>query len=168
MQASGKFPEPILNTPKTITVLTKEVLQDKNITSLREVGRSTAGVTLGPGRAATPSATASSSAVSTRATTSSSTASAIPPSAIRENFFTEQIEILRGPASSYAGRGTAGGAINIVTKQAGDRNFYNAESTFGTDHTKRVTLDVNQVISPTFSIRPAACSRMPTSRVATM
>ena len=33
------------------------------------------------------------------------------------------------------------------------RNFYNAETTFGTDHTKRVTLDVNQVISPTFSIR---------------
>ncbi len=72
---------------------------------------------------------------------------------IRENFFTEQIEILRGPASSYAGRGTAGGAINIVTKQAGDRNFYNAETTFGTDHTKRVTLDVNQVISPTISVR---------------
>src|SRR4029079_12081138 len=76
-----------------------------------------------------------------------------PAVSIRENFFTEQIEILRGPASSYAGRGTAGGAINIVTKQATDRNFYNAESTFGTDHTKRVTFDVNQVITPTFSMR---------------
>ena len=74
-------------------------------------------------------------------------------SAIRENFFTEQIEILRGPASSFAGRGTAGGAINIVTKQAATDNFYNMDTTFGTDHTKRVTLDVNQVISPTFSIR---------------
>jgi len=30
---------------------------------------------------------------------------------VRENFFTEQVEILRGPASSFAGRGTAGGAI---------------------------------------------------------
>ncbi len=49
VQASGKFPEPLLNTPKTITVLSKEVLADKNITSLREVGRSTAGVTLGSG-----------------------------------------------------------------------------------------------------------------------
>ena len=38
VQASGKFPEPLLNTPKTITVLSKEVLADKNITSLREVG----------------------------------------------------------------------------------------------------------------------------------
>src|SRR3954468_14332551 len=49
VQASGKFPEPLLNTPKTITVLSKEVLADKNITSLREIGRSTAGVTLGSG-----------------------------------------------------------------------------------------------------------------------
>ncbi len=153
VQASGKFPEPLLNTPKTITVLSKEVLQDKNITSLREVGRSTAGVTLGTGEGG--------NAFGDRFFIRGFDARndvfidgiRDPAVSIRENFFTEQIEILRGPASSYAGRGTAGGAINIVTKQAGDRNFYNAETTFGTDHTKRVTLDVNQVISPTFSIR---------------
>ena len=153
MQASGKFPEPLLNTPKTITVLSKEVLADKNITSLREIGRSTAGVTLGSGEGG--------NAFGDRFFIRGFDARndvfidgiRDPAVSIRENFFTEQIEILRGPASSYAGRGTAGGAINIVTKQAGDRNFYNAESTFGTDHTKRVTLDVNQVISPTFSIR---------------
>jgi catecholate siderophore receptor len=153
VQASGKFPEPLLNTPKTITVLTREVLQDKNITSLREIGRSTAGVTLGTGEGG--------NAFGDRFFIRGFDARndvfidgiRDPAVSIRENFFTEQIEILRGPASSYAGRGTAGGAINIVTKQAGDRNFYNAESTFGTDHTKRVTLDVNQVISPTFSIR---------------
>src|SRR5262249_61394781 len=73
-----------------------------------------------------------------------------PGVSVRENFFTEQVEILRGPASSFAGRGTAGGAINIVTKQATTQgNFYNADTTFGTDATKRVTLDVNQVISRT-------------------
>jgi catecholate siderophore receptor len=129
------------------------VLADKNITSLREVGRSTAGVTLGSGEGG--------NAFGDRFFIRGFDARndvfidgiRDPAVSIRENFFTEQIEILRGPASSYAGRGTAGGAINIVTKQAGDRNFYNAESTFGTDHTKRVTLDVNQVISPTFSVR---------------
>ena len=35
VQASGKFPEPILNTPKTITVLTKDVLADQNATTLK-------------------------------------------------------------------------------------------------------------------------------------
>ncbi|MDU1669881.1 MAG: TonB-dependent receptor, partial [Bradyrhizobium sp.] len=49
--------------------------------------------------------------------------------------------------------GTAGGAINIVTKQAGDTNFKRMDTEFGTDQQKRVTLDVNQTISPTFSVR---------------
>lgn len=156
VQASGKFPEPLLNTPKTITVLSKEVLADKNITSLREVGRSTAGVTLGSGEGG--------NAFGDRFFIRGFDARndvfidgiRDPAVSIRENFFTEQIEILRGPASSYAGRGTAGGAINIVTKQATERNFYNAESTLGSDRTKRVTVDVNQVISPTFSVRSGA------------
>lgn len=153
VQASGKFPEPLLNTPKTITVLSKEILEDKNATTLREIGRSTAGVTLGSGEGG--------NAFGDRFFIRGFDARndvfidgiRDPAVSIRENFFTEQLEILRGPASSYAGRGTAGGAINIVTKQATDRNFQNAETTFGTDMTKRVTLDVNQVIDPTFSVR---------------
>lgn len=153
VQASGKFPEKMLNTPKTITVLSKEVLEDKNATTLREIGRSTAGVTLGSGEGG--------NAFGDRFFIRGFDARndvfidgiRDPAVSIRENFFTEQIEILRGPASSYAGRGTAGGAINIVTKQAGDVNFKRMDSEFGTDQTKRVTLDVNQVIDPTFSVR---------------
>jgi catecholate siderophore receptor len=153
VQASGKFPEPMLNTPKTITVLSKEVLEDKNATTLKEIGRSTAGVTLGSGEGG--------NAFGDRFFIRGFDARndvfidgiRDPGVSIRENFFTEQIEILRGPASSYAGRGTAGGAINIVTKQAGDVNFKRMDTEFGTDMTKRVTLDVNQVIDPTFSVR---------------
>jgi catecholate siderophore receptor len=153
VQASGKFPEPMLNTPKTITVLSKEVLEDKNATTLKEIGRSTAGVTLGSGEGG--------NAFGDRFFIRGFDARndvfidgiRDPAVSIRENFFTEQIEILRGPASSYAGRGTAGGAINIVTKQAGDVNFKRMDTEFGTDQTKRVTLDVNQVIDPTFSVR---------------
>ncbi len=77
-----------------------------------------------------------------------------PGVSVRENFFTEQIEILRGPGSSFAGRGTTGGAINIVTKQATtEHSFYNMDETIGTDPSERLTLDVNQVISPTFAVR---------------
>ena len=73
---------------------------------------------------------------------------------IRENFFTEQIEILKGPSSTIDGRGTAGGAINIVTKQASElASFYNADTKFASDFTKRVTFDVNQVITPTLAVR---------------
>jgi catecholate siderophore receptor len=151
--ASPKFTEPLLNTPKTVTVLTKEILEDKNATSLREVARSTAGVTLGTGEGG--NAFGDRFFIRGFDVRNDIFVDGVRDAgvSIRENFFTEQVEILRGPASSFAGRGTTGGAINIVTKQAGDQNFYNAEATLGTDRTKRITLDVNQVIDPTLSIR---------------
>jgi catecholate siderophore receptor len=154
LQASGKFPEPLLNTPKTVTVLSKEVLADKSATLLKEVARTTAGVTLGTGEGG--------NAFGDRFFIRGFDARndifidgvRDPGVSVRENFFTEQVEILRGPGSSFAGRGTTGGAINIVTKQATTAgNFYNMDTTFGSDQTKRVTLDVNQVISPTLAVR---------------
>ena len=154
VQASGKFPEPILNTPKSITVLTKDVLADQNSTTLKSAVLNTAGVTLGTGEGG--------NAFGDRFFIRGFDARndifldgmRDAGVSVRENFFTEQVEILRGPGSSFAGRGTTGGAINIVTKQATTENsFYNMDTTFGTDHTKRVVLDVNQVISPTLAIR---------------
>ncbi|WP_438277827.1 TonB-dependent receptor [Nitrobacter sp.] len=154
LQASGKFPEPLLNTPKTVTVLSKEVLADKSATLLKDVARTTAGVTLGTGEGG--------NAFGDRFFIRGFDARndvfidgvRDPGVSVRENFFTEQVEILRGPGSSFAGRGTTGGAINIVTKQANTQgNFYNMDTIFGTDQTKRVVLDVNQVINPTLAVR---------------
>jgi catecholate siderophore receptor len=154
LQASGKFPEPLLNTPKSVTVLSKEVLEDKNATNLKQAVLSTAGVTLGTGEGG--NAFGDRFFIRGFDARNDVFIDGVRDAgvSVRENFFTEQVEILRGPASSFAGRGTAGGAINIVTKQATtEKSFYNMDTTFGTDQTKRVTLDVNQVISPTLALR---------------
>src|SRR5882757_3656639 len=154
LQASGKFPEPLLNTPKTVTVLSKEVLEDKNATTLKQAVLSTYGVTLGTGEGG--NAFGGRFFIRGFDARNDVFLDGVRDSgvSVRENFFTEQIEILRGPGSSFAGRGTTGGAINIVTKQATtDRSFYNMDTTYASDNTKRVTLDVNQVISPTLAIR---------------
>jgi catecholate siderophore receptor len=154
LQASGKFPEPLLNTPKTVTVLTREVLEDKNATTLKQAILSTAGVTLGSGEGG--NAFGDRFFIRGFDARNDVFIDGVRDAgvSVRENFFTEQVEILRGPASSFAGRGTTGGAINIVTKEAQtDKSFYNMDATFGTDQTKRIQLDVNQVISPTFAIR---------------
>jgi catecholate siderophore receptor len=153
--SSNKFTQPIVNTPKTIVVLTKELLEDKNATSLKEVGRTTAGVTLGTGEGG--NAFGDRFFIRGFDARNDVFVDGIrdPAVNIRENFFTEQIEILKGPSSTVDGRGTTGGALNIVTKQAGDTNFYNAESTLSSDQTKRITFDVNQVINPTLSVRMA-------------
>ena len=153
-RATRTFPQPIANTPKTITVLTKDILEDQKATTLKQALLSTAGVTLGTGEGG--------NAFGDRFFIRGFDARndifldgiRDPGVSVRENFFTEQVEILRGPGSSFAGRGVTGGAINIVTKQATTAgNFYNMDTTFGTDMTKRVVLDVNQVINPTLAFR---------------
>jgi catecholate siderophore receptor len=153
--ASNKFTQPILNTPRTVTVLTREALDDKNAWSLREIGRSTAGVTLGTGEGG--------NAFGDRFFIRGFDARndifidgvRDPGVSVRETFYTEQVEILRGPGSTFAGRGTTGGAINIVTKQANFiSDFTDLRTTGGfTDGMKRVTLDVNKVVSPILAIR---------------
>jgi catecholate siderophore receptor len=152
--ASDKFAEPILNTARTETVLTQEALEDKNATALREVLRSTAGITLGSGEGG--------NAFGDRFFIRGFDARndvfvdgvRDPGVSIRENFDDEQIEILRGPASSFAGRGTTGGALNIVTKEAQSTDFYHlgVEGGLG-DSTRRGTVDINKEISPVLDVR---------------
>src|ERR1700729_4195432 len=133
VQASGKFPEPLLNTPKTVTGLTKDIIEDKNATTLKQAILSTAGVTLGSGEGG--------NAFGDRFFIRGFDARndvfvdgvRDPGVSIRENFDAEQVEILRGPAASFAGRGTTGGALNIVTKEAQAADFYplDVEGGFG-------------------------------------
>ena len=154
VQASNKFPQPIVNTPKSITVLTKEVLEDQKATTLKQALLNTAGVTLGTGEGG--NAFGDRFFIRGFDARNDIFLDGIRDAgvSVRENFFTEQVEILRGPGSSFAGRGVTGGAINIVTKQATTAgNFYNMDTTFGTDMTKRIVLDVNQVINPTLAFR---------------
>ena len=153
--SSPRFTEPVINTPRTITVLTKEVLEDKNATSLREVARTTNGITIGTGEGG--NAFGDRFFIRGFDARNDVFVDGIrdPAISIRENFFTEQIEILRGPGSTFAGRGVAGGALNIVTKQAGPRDFAKIDVQGGltSDHTQRVTVDVNKVFSPDFAVR---------------
>ncbi len=152
--SSTKFTEPVLNTPRTETILTQEALEDKNATTLREVLRSTAGITLGTGEGG--NAFGDRFFIRGFDARNDVFIDGVRDAgvSIRENFDDEQVEILRGPASSFAGRGTTGGALNIVTKEAQNRDFYHfgVEGGFG-DSTRRGTIDINKTISPVLDVR---------------
>ena len=152
--SSSKFTESVLNTARTETVLTQEVLEDKNATTLREIARSTAGVTLGSGEGG--NAFGDRFFIRGFDARNDVFVDGVRDSgvSIRENFDDEQVEILRGPASTFAGRGTTGGALNIVTKQAQDTNFLKAEGEGGfSDDRGRGTVDVNHVINDQLDVR---------------
>jgi catecholate siderophore receptor len=151
--ASGKFTEPLLNTPKTVTAVPKEVLEEKEVRDLRDLARDVPGLTIGSAEGGNAYG-----AFAIRGFKSNNDifvdSIRNPGNVIPDVFAVEQIEIYKGPSGGIAGRSTIGGAINIISKQP-DLNFNNYElaTTVGTDSTFRTTLDVNQVVNPDFAVR---------------
>jgi len=151
--ANGKLTEPLLNTPRSVTAVPKEVLEDKDVRDLRELARDVPGLTIGSAEGGN-----SYGAFAIRGFKANNDIFVdgfrTPGNVIPDVFAVEQVEIYKGPSGGIAGRSTIGGAINLVTKQP-DLNFSNFEvaTTVGTDDMIRTTLDVNQVVTRDFAVR---------------
>lgn len=151
--ANSRISEPLINTARSVTAISKEVMEDKGATSLRELVRTTPGLTLGTGEGGN----AFGDRVFIRGFDARNDMyiNGVRESGVttRETFMAEQVEIAKGPAGSIAGRGTAGGAVNVITKLPTPQNFYNAATTLGTDGTRRVTTDINHNVNKDWSVR---------------
>ena len=71
----------------------------------------------------------------------------------RDTFNLESIDVLYGPSSMLFGRGSTGGVINQVSKQANLTRSAEVSGTVGTHDYYRSTVDVNQPISDTAAVR---------------
>lgn len=151
--ASGKLTEPLVDTPKTVTAIPKEVIEDKGAKTLRELARETPGVTIG---AAEGGNSYGSFAIRGFKASNDIFVDNIrnPGNVTPDVFSVEQVEIYKGPSGGIAGRGTIGGAVNIISKQpALTYDFYEVETTIGTDNTFRTTIDANQKVTSDFAVR---------------
>ncbi|CAN5206481.1 TonB-dependent receptor [soil metagenome] len=145
---------PLAETPQTITVLTKAAIDDSGYTDLSKILDAQPGVTVGTGE--NGNAFGDRYIIRGQDARSDTFVDGLrdPGMTIRESFAIEQVEITKGPNSSFAGRGSSGGAINAITKQATTfLNFANVQAAVGTDDHVRVTADVNQAFGDTFAIR---------------
>lgn len=145
---------PIAETPSNITVLTKPQIEDSGYTDLRDIVDAQPGITLGTGE--NGNAFGDRYIIRGQEARSDVFVDGLrdPGMTIRESFATEQVEITKGPSSSFAGRGTSGGAINSVTKQATtDFDYAKLSTGIGTDRYTRTTLDANKVLNDRAAIR---------------
>ncbi|MGH8039194.1 MAG: TonB-dependent receptor [Stenotrophomonas sp.] len=71
----------------------------------------------------------------------------------RDLYNVERVEVLKGPAGMIFGRGTSGGLINRVTKQADWTNPRNVSLTLGSWNNRRLVADVGQAWSDTGAFR---------------
>jgi catecholate siderophore receptor len=144
---SPKFSEPIRDTPQTITIVPQAVIEAQGATSLRDVLRNVPGITYQagegggglPGDSLTMRGFSASNDIFIDGVRDAGGYS-------RDAFNLEQVEIVKGPASTYAGRGTTGGSINLTTKTPGVGAARAITFGGGSSEYRRGTLDVNQPI----------------------
>ncbi len=151
---SYKFTAPLLDTPRSVTVIPEQLIKEKNVTSFADALRSVPGITfLGGDAAANPSADRP--VIRGFESRNSIFVDGMRDSGLqnRETFAVEQISVIKGPDSVYAGRGSVGGSIDIVTKTPKNDDFINSSIGFGTDGYKRATVDANRKINDTTAVR---------------
>jgi catecholate siderophore receptor len=151
--ASGKLTEPLVNTPRSVTTVPKEVIEDTGARDIRELARSVPGLTIGSAEGGNAYG-----ALAIRGFKANNDVFVDsirnPGNLVPDVFSVQQVEIYKGPSGGIAGRNTIGGAINIVSKQPSLRSdFFESTTTVGTDNTFRTTIDANQRLSPDFAIR---------------
>jgi catecholate siderophore receptor len=158
--ANSLLGQPLLETARTVTAVTRDVLEDKNSTSIRELARTTPGMTLGTGEGGN----AFGDVLFIRGFKASNDTfiDGVRDAgvAVRETFMAEQVEITKGPSGSIAGRGTTGGALNLVTKKPQDSDFTETQSALGSNGLVRQTVDWNKVWNDRFKTRVGAMSQV--------
>lgn len=150
----SRFTEEVRDTAKSITIIPKEIIEDVGATSIRDLARTTPGVTLGTGEGGN----AFGDRIFIRGFEARNDiyidGQRDPGVSSREVFAIEQVEIVKGPSSAYMGRGTTGGSVGLQSKRAQTGNdFVIVEGTVGTENLWRGTVDANYEIAPDLALR---------------
>lgn len=140
---SPKMTAPLLDTPRSVQVVPKQVMSDQSATSLQDVLQNSPGITFAAGEGGR--AGGDLPIIRGQNAASSLFLDGVRDVSMqaRDTFNLEQVEIIKGPDSVYAGRGGAGGSINMVSKAPKAKDAIEATGQIGTDHNYRGTLDSN-------------------------
>jgi catecholate siderophore receptor len=148
--SSPKFTQDLLDTPQTIAVISKEVLQQQGATSLSQALRNTPGVTFLLGENGNTS-TGDSIFMRGFDTQGSIFIDGIRDlgAVTRDTFNTEQVEIAKGPAGPDNGRSAASGYVNLASKVPTNDSFSAGSASYGTANNGRITGDFNHRVEGT-------------------
>jgi outer membrane receptor for ferric coprogen and ferric-rhodotorulic acid len=138
---ASKSAKSLRETPRSVTVVTHALLQDRNVTTASEALRLVPGATVRDGDGVNHSFFARGFDLEVQYDGLPSFASyAIP---IADLVLFDRVEVLRGPAGVLNGRGTAGGVVNFVRKRPLDVFAVQGAAMLGSFDYRRVEGDVN-------------------------
>lgn len=113
----GKGKQDLRDIPQSLTIVTEKLIDDRNLDNVKEVLKNTAGITF-------QAAEGGEEDIKIHGISLQSTGDIFidgmrdPAFYDRDTFFLDRVELLRGSGALMFGRGSSGGAVNQVTKQA--------------------------------------------------
>ena len=138
----GKGKQDLRDIPQSVTVVTEKLMDDRKIDTVKEALKMTSGITF-------LAAEGGEEDIRLRGFPLNTTGDLFidgmrdPAFYDRDTFNFDRIEVLRGSASMLFGRGSTGGAVNQVNKQARLLDETQVDLTLGSHQYRRVVADVN-------------------------
>jgi catecholate siderophore receptor len=142
-----------LDTPRSLVILSKDVIEQTGSTTLQDALRTVPGITFGAAEGGNPigdrpflrgfDSQGSIYVDGVRDLGSQS----------REVFAIDNVQIVRGSDSTLGGRGSPGGTINIISRLPQLNDAATVNASFGNADFKRITADVNGRLAPTVAVR---------------
>lgn len=149
-EAATKTPTPLLETPQTVSVITRQQMDDQGIQNLGDALLYTAGTFTGLVGSATRF-----DYVALRGFNDGETDNTVMDglkllsdaggysSMQVDPYFLERVDVFRGPSSVLYGRASPGGLVALTSKQPLDRAYHEFEIGYGTQGQKRVGFDLS-------------------------
>ena len=138
----GKGKQLLRNIPQSVTVVTEKLMDDRNLETMKEVLKTTGGISF-------LAAEGGEEDIRLRGFALQSTGDVFvdgmrdPAFYDRDTFSLDRVEVLRGSASLLFGRGSTGGAVNMVNKVPRLVTEHEVDLTVGSHGYKRAVGDFN-------------------------
>jgi catecholate siderophore receptor len=149
----SRIPQPVQDIPQSITVVPRQILQERAAASFQDALRNVTGISLAAGEGGG----AQGDNLTLRGFNARNDlfldGIRDQGSYFRDVFNLESIEVLKGPSAVFFGRGSTGGILNQVSKTPGLEPMYSGTLSLGTGLLLRGTGDVNQPLSKTTAYR---------------
>ncbi|TAG79342.1 MAG: TonB-dependent siderophore receptor [Betaproteobacteria bacterium] len=151
----GRGTQAIRDVPQSLTVVTEKLIDDRNLDTLRDVLHSAAGATFLAAEGGEEDIRLRGFSL---ATTGDIFLDGLRDAAFydRDTFNLDRADILRGSASMLFGRGSTGGVVNQVSKQAHTVSEREVSLTAGNYNYRRVVADLNERVGADAALRLVA------------
>ncbi len=157
--ALTKLPTALIDTPQTVVVVPAAVIREQNATTLRDALRNVSGITVTAGEGGRQGDSFVIRGFSAQSDTYRDGVRDLGWFT-RDTFNLGGVETFFGPSSVLFGRGSTGGAINLVTKKPTRSAFNDVRLSGGTAPSGRLELDLNQPITDRAQVRVAAVGQL--------